>query len=359
MPGVIPPDQLENAVDEQIRNLRRQIENFQRSDIQEEVLAQIQANEARGVISDLRSIQNKYPSSPSIKSDIFQISPNNRSAYANYSTRRDIITGEANDQLPQYIAIDTQIDPIRFYLRFGQEVPGDANANYYRSRVLGIDQTPAPFNTVTTRFDYTGSAPWTYEPEGSVNIIWDLGGARTRRDQGGNRIKVWDNTDSTPNRYTYQDSALQWALAVNEGSVGDEVSPVQDASKAWDIFDSQKKPLRKQLVFRNRFQSADPQGSNANIFNMATAMITLARLSSPESTAEGILSDEMVTFLRNERDGLVGLDNIVKRMLTLAGIPGNENTLAKEQYVTNLGSVEVEAGRSVDFSVTDQNATGL
>jgi hypothetical protein len=376
----INPEQLENAgVDENINRIRRQIEQFSSgqnregiSRIIEETLAILAANDIARGATDLRSIENRYPSGPATKSDIFQTAPGNITSYSVMSAK-NLITEERDLTAQQFQAPVAQMDPIRLFLKLGENIPNDPGANFYRSSIIGVDEEPRFSGYNESGIISTNAR--TYEPQGSVNIIWNLPGSVSERNP---RRRVWAKTNPPPSNNSpspreENDSALQWALAVNHID-GDEAQPVYALSPeygAWDAQAPNKKPLRKQLVFRNRLpqpvrtpgqgqQNQPDQDNQGLIFNVAKALIDLANNSSPVSLdTTPSLPEDYVGYLRSRGDGgLYRYDDLrVSQLLTIAGFSGEDREYGKELSVTELGSTTVELGRDVNFQITNREGT--
>jgi|MDTB01.1.fsa_nt_gb hypothetical protein len=350
----VTEEELRNAEDARIREIREQTELSARA--VEEILAVLDVESSRARISDQRSLMNRYPSNSLFRNSIFQTSPGNASRYEEVAGE-NIVSGQgtvnpenqfgfAQDGLDsQFVANSAEMDPIRLWFKLGEDIGPDPS-NFYRSTALGVDS-----NT---------NRRWTYEPAGSVNIIWNLPGNR-RVSENGQRTRRWSKTNDSPTEQEYDDSALQWSLAVNHvGGQNDQpVYALTEPYKAWDVNDPNKKPLRKQLVFKNRLPQAQ-QGNGETIFNMASAMIRLASFSTPVGqTPQGSSESVMIEALKSERNGLYpGRQGSLRRMMTIAGIIGNDRAYEKE---FNFSNIVTSFGRSspilddevVDFNIPD------
>ena len=375
----IPPEQLDNAISEELRELKRSIENFQRPDVLAEVLAIKEAETVAQRASDLRKIQDRYPSSGVIKSDIFRPSPGNYSTPLQFDTNRqntlaflrgfDQITGEELPRSPfrQYRSRSAQMDPIRLYFELG-----DAASNFFRQKQFGVDNEPAPFERVVDpNVGRPEPAPWTYEPEGSVNIIFNPGGLGRNPDRNAPReSRVWRQTNNIPfdENNKFRDTALQWALSINhvDNNLRQPVLALTEPYRAWDKNDPNKGPLRSQFVIRNHLPQilpSPPQGEGTPpgqqgqgiIFNMAQAMIDLAEKTSPEQGVVTTLPEDFIEYLQTVRNGLRGLHQSVQNMLTVAGFEGNDRLFEKQYAFSEVGRVEVEPDREVDFSIQTES----
>ena len=151
----VTEEELRNAEDARIREIRDQTELSARA--VEEILAVLDVESSRARISDQRSLLNRYPSNNLFRNSIFQTSPGNASRYEEVS--RDIVDNPDTENDSQFVANSAEMDPIRLWFKLGEDIGPDPS-NFYRSTTLGVDS-----NT---------DRRWTYEPAGSVNIIWNL-----------------------------------------------------------------------------------------------------------------------------------------------------------------------------------------
>lgn len=280
-----------------------------------------------GMSRDNRTILDRYQSSTLIRKIIFRAAPANGRLTAR--NPKDLVNNQQISSESNTQAIGTGMDPIRLWNELGTSIG--------KARVLGFDPDKDPGSSPGEPFDtggyiaplsilrrfardarmgntenmersYSRVASYltkfkTYEPAGSVNILWNLPGVR--RGPNGNPRRMWAKTNQSKTENPIYDDAMNWALATQRSGDGEQ-SPIWALTppyKAHDSTDRNELATYKQLVVRNRLPQVIGQTSEVINFNMARSMITLALAASPSqpSWSETTIDPVYITLMQTLR----------------------------------------------------------